>query len=779
MTLVQGELRLVTDTPAEVSQVWIQAPKERLHGTGMVTDGRASEQVTNGVVSFNALPGAAVMVLLVNGIPSLTVKLLIPDKANATLRECIEAVELADDGTISALEELALEVARIAAQIASADQLETWASETASAAAQAQTSKDEANDAANRAGVHESNTRQSEVNARQSELNARHYEASAKQSDTNAQSAAGRASSVADSIRGEVQEFVDSASESAVSAADSATEAKTSETNSKTHEDNALTYAERAEFAAEETIQQVEGDFATRNYVDTATENTSILGYVANAGRLASLDDQGKIRVVTSQVSRENDATSKGYVDAQNSYRSPIRLTSGTIDELRGADDAHEYIVASAAAAKVITGWPTETPGYLINRTAAIPTQTVIAYTSNGPRIFWREWRPGSDSWSEWEEQGKSEQQQEASLEHDIRADQALKRHGYILPTNGRGVVMLRFDDYPQDFIIKVLPLLRQYDLPAYWACTIRHVEQEQPTEWGTVQDWFLKDGIRIWNHSKTHSNSTRPEDILDNIVGAADYFESKMPHVAIDGWVAPGTGASTPYNDFISSQSASYWGTYAGRLIMQRHGIVNGGVGGYMQPMGANAVAQSHYTFEKSTVAQFKQQVQIAQAGTYALSMMAHPQNLGASGYMSLADFESCLAWLAAERDAGRLMVLTGDVAPVLSPGGGTRNDLAPNFPTGSLATNKTYFIDTAPTYWAGGGTREFEVTVTADAESVVRLEVTGTPAKAKQFTIPAGVSTVRTFFGMPKGFTTVGLTVRRVSGGTATLNAAHLYAA
>ena len=512
---------------------------------------------------------------------------------------------------------------------------------------------------------------------------------------------------------------------------------------------------------------------------DNTTEHTSWVGFVANANKRVSLDSEGKIQISTPQVTREQDAASKGYVDAQNPYKAPTRLLSGDINVLRGAGDAGEYIVASAAAAQSITGWPTETPGYLINRTAAIPTQMVIAYTANGPRIFWREWRPGSSSWSEWVEQGTAGQQSEVSLEHDIRADQARKRHGYVLPTNGRGVVMLRFDDYPQDFINKVLPLLRKYDLPAYWACTIRHVEQEQPTTWGTVQNWFLKDGIRIWNHSKTHSNSTNPSDILDNIVGAADYFESKMPHVAIDGWVAPGTGTSTPYNDFVGGQPASYWGTYAGRLIMQRHGIVNGGVGGYMQPMGANAVAQSHYTFEKSTVAQFKEQVQIAQAGTYALSMMAHPQNLGATGYMSLSDFESCLAWLAAERDAGRLMILTGDVAPVLHPGGGTRNDLAPNFPTGSLATAKTYSIDTSPTYWAGGGVREFEATVTAGAEAVISLEVTGAPAKTKQFTIPAGVSTVRTFFGMPKGFTTVGLTVRRVSGGTVTLNAAHLYAA
>ena len=42
-----------------------------------------------------------------------------------------------------------------------------------------------------------------------------------------------------------------------------------SETNAATHEVNSLSAAERAEFAAEETIQQVEGDFATRNYADS------------------------------------------------------------------------------------------------------------------------------------------------------------------------------------------------------------------------------------------------------------------------------------------------------------------------------------------------------------------------------------------------------------------------------------------------------------------------------------------------------------------------------
>lgn len=271
MTLVQGELKLVTDAPDEVSQVWIQAPKERLHGTGMITDGRASEQVKNGVVSFNALPGVAVMVLLVNGIPSLTKKLLVPDKANATLRECIEAVGLADDGTLSELEELALEVARVAAQIASADRLESWASETASAAAQAQLSKDEANNAANRAGGHQSNAEQAESNAKQAEANAKQHEIQAgsykNATVALAQNASNAAASAADDVREELKVSIQDTVASAAAA-------KTSETNAALHEEGAKDAAERAEFAATETIQQVEGDFATRNYVDATAEDT-------------------------------------------------------------------------------------------------------------------------------------------------------------------------------------------------------------------------------------------------------------------------------------------------------------------------------------------------------------------------------------------------------------------------------------------------------------------------------------------------------------------------
>ena len=67
----------------------------------------------------------------------------------------------------------------------------------------------------------------------------------------------------------QVGAWADESSAAASSTSTSASKAKVSETNAAMHEVNSLSAAERAEFAAEETIQQVEGDFATRNYADS------------------------------------------------------------------------------------------------------------------------------------------------------------------------------------------------------------------------------------------------------------------------------------------------------------------------------------------------------------------------------------------------------------------------------------------------------------------------------------------------------------------------------
>ena len=136
-------------------------------------------------------------------------------------------------------------------RVGTAEQVGTWAQQ--------------AQDAADRIGTAETvegwanSARDSASAAGQSETKAKEYR----------DAALGAASSTANELRGDLINIVGDASSHATDASRSAARAKTSETNAATYEANSLSAAERAEFAAEETIQQVEGDFATRNYADS------------------------------------------------------------------------------------------------------------------------------------------------------------------------------------------------------------------------------------------------------------------------------------------------------------------------------------------------------------------------------------------------------------------------------------------------------------------------------------------------------------------------------
>ena len=137
-------------------------------------------------------------------------------------------------------------------RVGTAEQVGTWAQQ--------------AQDAADRIGTAETvedwvdSARDSASAAAQSETKAKEYR----------DAALSAASSAADELRGDLINIAGEASSHATESSRSAARAKTSETNAATHEANSLSAAERAEFAAEETIQQVDGDFATRNYVDAA-----------------------------------------------------------------------------------------------------------------------------------------------------------------------------------------------------------------------------------------------------------------------------------------------------------------------------------------------------------------------------------------------------------------------------------------------------------------------------------------------------------------------------
>lgn len=493
-------------------------------------------------------------------------------------------------------------------------------------------------------------------------------------------------------------------------------------------------------------------------------------------------------------------------LNSLGSDSNPRLLASGAnINWYHALERGATYLITSQAVADTITGLPgAGRPGVLKN-IKSTGFQTYMEYGASPTYWFRGITNVTTKAWGPWTalNGGGGGGQSDVATEHMVRADTIRKQMGYKIGTRGRGVIMLRFDDYPQDFKATVLPLLRAHNLPSYFAATVRWVEDEQPTPWSEVQGWALNDGVQIWNHSWTHGAASTPAALQKEIVESADYFESKMPAIRIGGWVMPGTGVTgDPYGGYSGKDDEAFYGTEAGRLILSRHGIVNAARGGSRQPAGGHPIGQAHSTFESWSVDQFKEAVTAAAQGGYGLSLMAHPSNFGTPGYMSTENLAACLAWLAAERDAGRLMVLTGHASAVLDPDSDYRQNLLPGtFKSGlqgwsgtgwtitngvAVGPNNTtpleFNLDTGPIAWARGGTREFHAVVSATASTVIRVEVAGGAlSTSKTYTIPAGDWVdVRTFFTIPyAGATAVTVKVSRVSGGVPRFHQINAYAA
>lgn len=96
VTTVSGPLHLVSDNPADVTEVWVSAPRPRLHGDGVVlAEIDNSPTIVAGVLSFEAVPGPITITpVLAGGVPLEALRGTVPDSATATLREVLQGGEV-------------------------------------------------------------------------------------------------------------------------------------------------------------------------------------------------------------------------------------------------------------------------------------------------------------------------------------------------------------------------------------------------------------------------------------------------------------------------------------------------------------------------------------------------------------------------------------------------------------------------------------------------------------------------------------------------------------
>lgn len=483
-------------------------------------------------------------------------------------------------------------------------------------------------------------------------------------------------------------------------------------------------------------------------------------------------------------------------------------LADQDVNTYRGAEYEGDWEINSSAILTATTNLPAGAGVGVLTVKASTGFQEYRCYTALGaPRVWIRGVNNvGTGEWSDWMEiptgQRSGITAGDAALGHKVRQDRARARVGGRIGTAGRAVVALRFDDYPDEFESVVLPLLRQYQLPSYFALTVRHVEELSTRTWAQVRAW-ANDGVQFFGHSWSHSAASGETALRREIVESADYLESKLPGVVLDGWVMPGTGQGADGYDGMGTgdTAAKYIDHPAGRLIMSRYGVVNGGVPGYLAPLvGAPSAGQLHATYETYSLAEAQAVVLNAQQTGTGVSLMLHPANIGKTGYMSLADFQAFLAWIAAERDAERLLVLTGTGLAFADASTSDRMNLLPSMSsltgwggtTGWTASGGVFSGTTSAGQLTAsmpgqavnalrGAVVECVALVKAPTGAVVRTGITGGVTKTTDHTLPASNDWkwVRTNVLYP---TTAGVSaglgaaIGRVSGGTVQMRALAL---
>lgn len=321
---------------------------------------------------------------------------------------------------------------------------------------------------------------------------------------------------------------------------------------------------------------------------------------------------------------------------------------------------------------------------------------------------------------------------------HDLIRQGIQARKGGRIGTAGRGVIALRFDDAPAEFVAKVLPLLEARGLPFTRVTTSESVNGvDLPAgTFDTMQEYSIRAGGEVWNHGRTHGEASGAE-LTPEISGALDTLRAAMPRLPIDCFAPP--GGSISWGGYMPSNSVeNYTTTIAGQMIMRLHGLVTGYyLDSYYWPIdGIMRDGQNHYSCDTYTVARATELIDRARDWKVGVVMMWHGHNLDTSGNMSTADLETVLDYLAAERDAGNVLALTVSGMAVADKSTDFRNDILSTHSGSDWSESLTY-----PQFRREivGSTRELSATVTGTAGTTVTSKV---GESTRTHTIPAGGS-------------------------------------
>lgn len=336
------------------------------------------------------------------------------------------------------------------------------------------------------------------------------------------------------------------------------------------------------------------------------------------------------------------------------------------------------------------------------------PSSTVITQEildwNNGEKWFRR--RTTSGTWSPWIKTGTDlkkltdrievveNRSPESTLpstidvgihQHLMRETDLRRRLGPI-STGNKAAVTLVFDHGTLKFRDIILPILKEFNLPATLALNGSMMETEiqssgtEINSWATIAGWHHNDRIELANHTSTHTNASGYAAIHSEIIGGRVQLETYLNDasttdgsISIDSFIQIGTRTTTipsglqadAYDGFGDGLGLDkYYTTTAGRLIVDGHACVSGQIPNWSKsyPLDGHIQIGSNGRWidaGETGLTDVNAMINDAVSKKTRCIVRSHPQYVDLTNRITSAQIRSFLSALAARRDAGDLVVL------------------------------------------------------------------------------------------------------------------------
>ena len=337
------------------------------------------------------------------------------------------------------------------------------------------------------------------------------------------------------------------------------------------------------------------------------------------------------------------------------------------------------WLMPSQAYVDTYLNWPSDLPklpgifivhGDYVNGSTIIFGQTIWTYgTSYGKRE--RTTRSGA-AWNPWVDPyatGTSTVtgiEKDYALSNNARRDAFINAHGGSIGLGNTCGVAIRLDHGAVNARDKVIDKFVANAMPWSWAVNPGSsrlaLAENGNLGWSFYQDACQNKGGQIVNHGMNHIDATTLAAKKVELVDSQVLLQTNIPLQTVDLFAVPGVGGTNMDGWTSTNTTEHFTSNFDGaKLVLDQHAFSSGYTPGLYRDLDGNPKnGETHYTLDTATLADVQTRVGLAQSYRAGIQFMLHPSLIDTEGYITTAELHSILDWLAAERDAGRVTLLS-----------------------------------------------------------------------------------------------------------------------